>query len=217
MKTAPNSRCLIVTVVASLFFTGCLLRTSTVVPRRFVLASIAPQEFNTNSNSSFSVEVGFVKMPAYLLRDSLAVRTGPNEIEYLQNAFWAERLDQSLERTLTVNLCRLGYSNGSDLPNVPRDQAPVKVLLNVEQFDVDTHGQGVLIARWRIIASDSNKQLIAGNARLVRTAAAPRGKPDVIATTLSDLTADLSRDITQSIRESRKSPDTAQTLSKELR
>ena len=173
------------------------------MPRHFVLAPIAAQEFNTNSNCNFSVEVGFVKMPAYLLRDSLAVRAGPNEIEYLQNAFWAERLDQSLERTLTVNLRRLGCSNGMDLPNVPRDQAPVKVLLNVEQFDVDTHGQGVLIARWRIIASDSNKQLNAGNARLVRTGAAPRGRPEVIATTLSDLAANLSREIAKSVSESR--------------
>ena len=203
MKTAPNSRCLIVTAVASLFFTGCLLRTATVVPRHFVLAPIAAEEFNTNSNSSFCVEVGFVKMPAYLLRDSLLVRTSSNEIEYLQNAFWAERLDQSLERTLTVNLRRLCCSNGIDLPNVPREQTPVKVLLNVEQFDVDTHGQGVLIARWRVIASDSNKQLNAGHARLVRTAAAPRGKPDVIATTLSDLTANLSREIAKSVSESR--------------
>ena len=217
MKTAFHSRRLMVMALASLSLTGCLLRTATVSPRHFVLTPIPTEELNTTSSRNLSVEIGFVKMPAYLLRDSVAVRAGPNEIEYLQNALWAERLDQCLERTLTVNLWRLRSSNSMDLANLPRDQAAVKVLINVEQFDVDIRGQGVLIARWRIISSDSNKLLNVGNTRLVRTAAAPRGKPEVIATTLSDLTAQLTRDIAQSIGESRRSQDTAQTFSKELR
>ena len=204
MKIAAYSRCLTVMTLTSLFLTGCLLKTATVSPRHFILAPIPVEEFSGSSNSNLSVEIGFVKMPAYLLRDSIAVRAGPNEIEYLQNALWGERLDQCLERTLTVNLRRLRSTNGMDLVNLPRDQAPVKVLINVEQFDVDTHGQGVLIARWRIISSDSNKLLNVGNNRLVQTAAAPRGKPEVIATTLSDLTAQLSRDVAESVRESRR-------------
>ena len=205
MKIAAYSRCLTVITLASLFLTGCLLKTATVLPRHFVLAPIQAEEFSTSSNSNLSVEIGFVKMPAYLLRDSIAVRAGPNEIEYLQNALWAERLDQCLERTLTVNLRRLRSSNGMDLVNLPLDRTPVKVMINVEQFDVDTRGQGVLIAHWRIIAPDGNQQLKVGHARLVRTAAAPQGKPEVIAATLSDLTAQLSRDIAQSVHESRSS------------
>ena len=205
MKTAFPSRRLMVMALAGFSLTGCLLRTATVSPRHFVLTPIPTEELNTASNRNLSVEIGFVKMPAYLLRDSVAVRAGPNEIEYLQNALWAERLDQCLERTLTVNLCRLRSSNSMDLANLPRDQAAVKVLINVEQFDVDIRGQGVLIARWRIVSSDSNRLLNVGNTRLLRTAAAPRGKPEVIATTLSDLTAQLSRDIAQSVRESRSS------------
>ena len=198
MKTAFHSRRLMIMALASLSLTGCLLRTATVAPRHFVLAPIPAEELSSSSNSNLSVEIGFVKLPAYLLRDSIAVRAGPNEIEYLQNALWAERLDQCLERTLTVNLRRLCSSNGMDLANLPRDQAAVKVLIHVEQFDVDAHGQGVLIARWRIVASGSNVLLSVGNTRLIRTVAPPRGKPEVIATTLSDLTAQLSRDIAQS-------------------
>jgi uncharacterized lipoprotein YmbA len=205
MKTPSYSLRLILMALASLFLTGCLLRTATVPPRHFVLAAIPAEEISSSSHSNLSVEIGFVKMPAYLLRDSVAVRTGPNEIEYLQNALWAERLDQCLERTLTVNLRRLRSSNGMDLANLPRDQGAVKVLINVEQFEVDIRGQGVLIARWRIIAPDGNKLLNVGHTRLVRTAAAPRGQPEVIATTLSDLAAQLSRDIAQSVRESRSS------------
>ena len=202
MKTAAYSQRFTVMTLAGLFLTGCLLRTATVLPHHFVLAPIPAEDLNTNSNSNLCVEVGFVKMPAYLLRDSVAVRAGPNEIEYLQNALWAERLDQCLERTLTVNLRRLCSSNGMDLAYPPRVQLAVKVLINVEQFDDDTRGQGVLIARWRIMSPDSNKQLNVGHTRLVRTAPAPRGKPEVIAITLSDLAAQLSRDIAQSARES---------------
>ena len=205
MKTAPYPRRLIVMALPSLFLTGCLLRTATVPPRHFVLAPIPAEEFGSSSSSKLSVEIGFVKMPAYLLRDSIAVRTCANEIEYLQNALWAERLDQSLERTIAVNLCRLRSSNGLDLANLPGDQVPMKILINVDRFDVDTQGQGVLIARWRIVAPGSNMLLSVGNTRLIRTAAPPRGKPEVIATTLSDLTAQLSRDIAQSVREARRS------------
>src|SRR5262245_61185918 len=89
---------------AALFLTGCLLRTATVSPRHFVLAPMPANESNRAPNSHLSVEIGFVKMPAYLLRDSIAVRTGPNEIQYLEDSLWAERLDKSFQRALVANL-----------------------------------------------------------------------------------------------------------------
>jgi len=81
----------------------------------------------------------------------------------------------------------------------------VKVFVNVQQFDVDAHGHGTLIAHWRITSPDSDASLKSGQARLARAGASPRGHPEVIATTLSDLTAEFSRDLAQSIRQSVKS------------
>jgi len=81
----------------------------------------------------------------------------------------------------------------------------VAVYISVQQFDVDISGRGTLIAQWRITAPGSEVPLKSGRARLDRTGASPRGKPEVVAETLSDLAAQFSRDLAQSIREARRS------------
>ena len=86
----------------------------------------------------------------------------------------------------------------------------VSVVVNVEQFDVDTNGRGTLTAHWRIASPNSDQPLRSGHTRLVRTGAAPRRSPDVIAMTLSDLAGEFSRELAQPIRES------ARTSAREL-
>ena len=78
----------------------------------------------------------------------------------------------------------------------------VKVLVTVEQFDVNAQGRGALIASWRITAPGTDKLLKNGQARLVRTGPAPRRDPQVIVTTLSALTAEFSRGLAQAIQQS---------------
>lgn len=184
--------------------TGCMFKRTADSPRHFVLAPIpannaAPAGPTTRH---LSIEITFVKMPSQLLRDSLAVRTGENEIEYLENALWADRLDHSFERTLAVNLSRLLSSDSIYLADWQRGKATARVSVNVEQFEVDTHGNGTLIAQWRITAPENEEPLKSGVTRLARKGAVPSGKPEVIATTLSELEADFSRELAQSIRES---------------
>jgi uncharacterized lipoprotein YmbA len=112
-----------------------------------------------------------------------------------------------LQRTLAANLSRLLPSNSIYLNDWGREQVKARVFIIVQQFDVDTRGRGTLIAQWRITAPDSDIPLKSGQARLDRTGASPRGNPEVIATTLSDLAAEFSRELVQSIRESvRSSP-----------
>jgi uncharacterized lipoprotein YmbA len=141
-------------------------------------------------------------MPSQLLRDSMSVHSGANEVEYLENALWAERLDHSFERTLAVNLSRLLSSDSVYLAEWGRDQAMVRVSINVQQFEVDTRGTGTLVAQWRITAPEKDLLLKSGLARLSRTGASPRNKPEVIATTLSELEAEFSRQLAQAIRDS---------------
>lgn len=140
-----------------------------------------------------------MKMPSYLLRNSLAVRNGANEIEYLEDARWAERLDHCFQRTVAVNLSRWLPSDSVYLSDWGRDPVSVRVLINVEQFDVDTAGQGTLIAQWRLSAPDTDMPLKSGHARLVSRGASPRDNPEAIAMTLSNLAAEFSRELAQSI------------------
>jgi uncharacterized lipoprotein YmbA len=191
--------------VTGMLLTGCLLKRATVSPRHFVLAQMTTNEPAPAATEHLSVGIGLVKMPSYLLRNSMAVRNGANEIEYLEDALWAERLDRCFQRTLAANLSRLLSSESIYLADWGRDQVMVRVFVHVQQFDVDTSGRGMLIAQWRITAPDSDVPLKSGQARLDRTGASPHGNPEVIATTLSNLAAEFSRNLSQSIRESVKS------------
>ena len=178
---------------------GCLLRPATVSTRHFVLAPISTNESAHAMAAPLSVGIGLVKIPAYLMRDSIALRNGSNEIEYLEDALWAERLDQSLQQTLALNLSRLLPSDKIYLTDWGRDQAGPKVFISVQQFDVDTIGRGTLIADWRINAPDNDTPLKSGQTRLVLAGSSPRGHPEVIAATLSNLTAEFSRELAQAI------------------
>jgi len=196
---------LAVLAVVGILFTGCLLKPATVSTRHFVLSPISTNEPALGPMSHLPVGIGFVKMPSYLLRNSMAIRNGANEIQYLEDARWAERMDQCFQRALAANLSRLLPSDNIYLSDWGRDQVKVRVSINVQQFDVDTRGNGTLIAEWRINAPDSGTSFKSGQAKLTRTGASPRGNPEAIATTLGELTAEFSRELAQSIRESAKS------------
>jgi uncharacterized lipoprotein YmbA len=197
-----KSRHLLFIAITGLFVTGCMLKRATESTRHFVLTPIPVNESAPAPSRHWSIGLGSVRMPSQLLRDSIVVRNGANEVEYLENALWAERLDHSFERTLAANLSRLLSSDGIFLEDWGRGQVMARVSVNVQQFEVDSGGSGTLVAQWRITAPENDMPLNSGLARLARRGASPRGKPEVIATTLSDLAADFSRDLAQSIRKS---------------
>jgi uncharacterized lipoprotein YmbA len=198
------SRCALA-ALTGLVLSGCLFKPVTVATRHFILSPISTNEPAPIAKEQLPIGIGFVKMPAYLLRSSMAVRNGDNEIEYLEDARWGERLDQCFQRTLAANLSLLLPSDTVYLTDWARDQVKVQLSITVQQFDVDTRGRGTLTAQWRISGPDSDKPMKSGQTRLVRTGSPPHGKPEVIAETLSDLAAEFSRDLAQAIGELVKS------------
>jgi uncharacterized lipoprotein YmbA len=204
MKSTSCLLRIVFVAVAGMFFTGCLLKPATVSTRYFILTPMSTNKPATAATDHLSVGVGFVKMPSYLLRNSMAVRNGANEIEYLEDVRWSERLDECFQRALAANLSRSLPSDNIYLTDWRREQVNVVVLINVQQFDVDIHGHGTLTAQWRITAPDSDISFKSGVARLARTGASPRGKPENIAATMSELAAEFSSELAESIRESEK-------------
>jgi uncharacterized lipoprotein YmbA len=219
MKKVFSCTQLTFAALGSIFLSGCLPRTATVSPRHFVLAPMPADESSKVPKSHLSVEIGFVKMPAYLLRDSIAVRTGSNEIQYLEDALWAERLDRSFQRTLVANLShsfpsaeiqpadfqRRGHAlDETASPNPPPVESQggpkmVRIQVHVEQFDVDTRGHGQLIANWRIISPDSNVLLKSGSTSVTRAETLARGDPQAVAWNMSLLTAEFSDELARSL------------------
>ena len=185
-----------------LLLAGCVIKPARVPTRHFVLVAIPTPEHAPTTAQPLAIEAGFVKMPSYLLRDSMVVRKSADEIEYLETALWAERLDQSLGQTLAQNLSMLLTSDQACLSAYQRDRLVVRVSVNVEQFDVDTEGRGTLLAGWRLTAVGADKPMKIGQAHLTRPGPSPRGNPQAIATTLSALLAQFSQDLAQSLHKS---------------
>jgi len=204
MKPVACLARVIFALVIAVLLTGCLFKKSPVTVRHFILSPITTNEPQLAVTEQLSVGIGVVKMPSYLLRDSLAVRNGANEIEYLENAQWGERLDHCFQRTVAANLSRLLPSDNVYTTDWARNQVLLRVFINVQQFEVDAKGHGTLVAHWRITAANSDKLLKNGTARLNRAGGSPKGNPGAIAATLSDLTLAFSRDVAQSISENAK-------------
>jgi uncharacterized lipoprotein YmbA len=181
---------------------GCVIKPARVPTRYFVLAPIPGREHAPAEAQPLFVEVPLVKMPSYLLRDSMVVRKGADEVVYLETALWAERLDQSFRQTLAENLSLLLASDRACLSAFERDRLVMRVSINVEQFDVESEGRGTLLAAWQLTAAGSDKPMKVGHTRLTRSASVPRGNPQAIAATLSALVAEFSRDLAQALRES---------------
>jgi uncharacterized lipoprotein YmbA len=169
--------------------------------RQFVLTPLAAPESASKGAPGLGVGVGQVKVPGYLFDSSLAVRNGSNEVVYLSSVLWAERLDNGLQRVLASNLGTLLPSDMIRTSAWRSQDVSAEVYVVVNRFDVDATGQGVLSARWRILAPGGEKLLKAGTGQFTRKGAAPGSDPSGAVSTLSDLVGELSQKLAESIKE----------------
>jgi len=180
--------------------TGCgFLKPAHATARHFVLTPLPATGPVTSLPGTLAVGVGQVKLPTYLFDTSLAVRKGTNEVEYLPTVLWAERLDTGIHRVLAANLATLLPTDQVRLSAWRSEDVSVEVYVAIERFDVDASGHGVLVAWWRILSPGGEKMLKAGEVRLTRQGPTPDANPSGAIATLSDLMADLSRQLAQAI------------------
>jgi len=199
---------LLLTLFACVGLTGCLsfLKPSKGSARYFLLTPLPARATNTLAAGSVAVGVARVKVPDYLLDTSLAIRRGTNEINYVLSSVWAERLDSGLQTTLAANLGSLLPTDQIRLSAWQSQDVSVEVQVTIEQFDVDAGGQGVLIAWWRVLSPGGEKILKAGTSRLSRKGPSPDTDPAGAVATLSDLVAELSRNVSDAIVATQATP-----------
>ncbi len=183
--------------------TGCFgfLKPAHSTARHFVLTPISTNQPAASASNNLSVGIARVRLPAYLLDSSLAVRKGENEIEYLPSALWAERLDAGLQRALAQNLAVLLPADQIRLSLWGRDEVTAEVYVTIEQLDVSVTGAGTLVARWRVMTPGAGKTVRAGESRLAQSGPTPEENPSGAIATLSHLIADLSRQIAQAVKD----------------
>lgn len=185
-----------------LSLTGCLsfLKPAQSSTRYFVLTPVATSPGPTPQRSSIAVGVGRVRVPAYLLNSSLAIRRGEHEVEYASMAAWGERLDAGVQRVLAANLSTALPTDRVHLSSWLKEDVTAEVYIILEQFEVDAAGRGVLSVRWRIRAPGGAAILNAGRTRLDKPGPPPETDPEGAVTTLSSLLADFSQELAQVLR-----------------
>ena len=180
--------------------TGCLFRPANVATRQFVLTPI-PAVGQPAAQNQPAVGISPIKMPDYLLRSEMVLRKGANEIEYLENTLWAERLDRSFQHTLAANLATQLPGSQLQLSAWRNGEVALVATVVVERFDVDAQGKGTLVAHWRVESVARPQAMKSGECNLTLSGPAPFANPGAIATTLSELTAQFSEVLAQAIRE----------------
>jgi uncharacterized lipoprotein YmbA len=181
---------------------GCsFLKPAQSTARYFVLSPAAATLSAPAASNALAVGLGQVKLPAYLFETSFAVRKATNEIEYLPSALWAERMDTGFQRVLAANLATLLPSDHIHLSAWQKDAVAAEVYVILHQFDVDSTGQGVLVAQWRILSPGGEKTLKLGTSRLSRQGPSPDAGASGPVATLSQLVTDFSRQLAQALQE----------------
>ncbi|MFO1461090.1 MAG: PqiC family protein [Verrucomicrobiota bacterium] len=204
MKRPRRIQSVAVSGILAILAAGCLPKPNTVSTRSYLLSPSSPGRPSAPSPNPArpTLGIGLVQMPSYLLKPSLAVRSGTNEIHYLEASLWAERLDISFQRTLAANLATLLPTDQIRISTWSRDEVARGVYVNVEQLDVDTRGTGTLAAWWRITGPSGDKTLRSGEFRSTLAGPPPSQDPGALAATLSVLTARLSEQLAATLRES---------------
>jgi uncharacterized lipoprotein YmbA len=182
-------------------FSGCsFLKPAQSTARHYVLAPAAVPGQKPVGGSPIAVGVGQVKLPAYLFSTSFAIRRGPNEVQYLPSALWAERLDSGFQRVLAANLALELPSERIWLSAWHNSEVAAEVYVVIERFDVDATGRGQLVAQWMLVSPGGSKTLKAGTCRLTRQGPAPEKDTAGCVATLSGLAAELSHELVLALR-----------------
>ncbi len=180
---------------------GCtLFKPSGLTPRTFVLTPV-PAESATSSAGSTNMIIGMklVKMPGYLTTKSFAVRRNHNEIVYLESVAWAERLDTAVQRVLAANLCALIPTDQARLSLWGAETVSVQVEVSVEQFDVDSSGNAVLRAWWRLLSAGGDV-IASGRFSATRKGPSPEVDPGGAASSMSGLAGDFAASLVRAIK-----------------
>src|SRR5262245_13762792 len=195
---------------------SCVSLKRTPEARFFVLRSVAepPSSPPSEARRGF-VGVASVRLPGHLERPQLVTWTGPGELRIDEFLRWGEPLDVGFTRTLAENLQAL-------LPEHFVGRAPwrsslvprCRVVTELRVFGLQPGGEVHLDGSWALLAHQGTRPLARGTARF-RRGPLPSGPAGVDPTAevdaMSELIADLSRDVAAAVQALPDEKDTAGT------
>lgn len=131
--------------------------------RFYMLSPLAPLGTAAEAPArmpELAIGIGPVRIPEYLDRRNLIVRSRQNEYEIVELAQWAEPLADTLGRVLADNLSvLLGTQRIVQFPWRPAIPVGCQLAVQVVQFDGSLAEQVVLRAQWQLFAGEGKKLL----------------------------------------------------------
>ena len=173
-------------------------------PTRFYLLSARedapPSDVALDRTDRVNVGIGPFAIPGYLDRAQFVRRIGPNEVNPVEAARWAESIDEGFERVLAANL-------DARLPTVDVYSHPWRATMltqwivtgDVHRFETDASGEAVLDVTWR--ALDPDRQPTNLGARSVLTSRTTGGTVEAEVAALSEVIDQFAALLADAIRE----------------
>jgi hypothetical protein len=183
---------------------ACVSLKRTPEARFFVLRTLAEPPGADSGAAPALVGLLPVALPGYLERPQLITWVTPGELRIDEYLRWAEPLDAGVTRTLAANLdVLLPESRVIRSPWPAAARPPCRVRVELQRFGPQASTEIVLEGRYALLPADGERPLVARPVSLKRgpLGAAPSG-PDATAgvEAMSELVADLARDIAAAIR-----------------
>jgi uncharacterized protein len=199
----PAINAVLTGALIALSVAGCGTFSPRPDPSRFFTLSSLPQvEQATLKNSTrpekMFLGIGPIKLPSYLDRQELIVRSAQNRFEVSENDRWAEPLQENFSRVLSENLALL---LDTDLiviyPWSPANRPRYHVEIEVLRLEANSERNGQLFARWSVLDGADKKVAVVKESRVTRNAKDKSTDGSVAA--LSEAVGELSREIADAV------------------
>jgi hypothetical protein len=146
-----------------------------------------------------SIGVGPIRIPDYLRRQELVVRTSTTQVDPVEVDRWAEPLDRSVPRVISENLAfLLGTDQVLTFPWYESSRPAYQVEVRILRFEPSTSGAAVLAARWDAREIGVASTRVSHETNVTRQATGP--DPAQVVAALSAALGDLSREIADALR-----------------
>ena len=143
-----------------------------------------------------AVGIGPVVLPKYVDRINIVTTAGPQRLRVDEQNVWAEPLDENVTRVLGENLSALLGTDRVHFDPWPRGAVDYRVSVTVVRLTGALGGEARLDALWSVRKEDGEKPLASRRSNLRH----PAGDSyDAFAAALSDILAELSRQIAEVI------------------
>ena len=164
---------------------------------------IDPVEYHSESIKAvrvLSIEIIDLNIPQYLERFQIASRSSESRLEFSDDNQWGENLRKNLLRSMARNLSKLLSTTDISTPLNRSSSSPdYRVLVHVEQFELDIDNKVKLIARWQLTNGTQSKTSGVYSTELASKQAIERDNYDQMVLSMRQLYGELSEYIADSI------------------